>query len=199
MQLTQVYVQKSTRTTLPRCSSKVIGSELIQLAMPLISGTVFSLPVAGVTMDAWADACGSAVATGFEGTGVALSVGGCVGGTLVAVAACACCGAGAAGTAFVCCVCAAGASVVCGADPEQAAKTKAAASSSAIVVMPMRMVFIVGTPVVWSVWVTPVAIHWFLGIRLVRCYCVGKDFANLYLAWKVRMVSDGLPSMERVV
>ena len=46
MQLTQVYVQKSTRTTLPRCSSKVIGSELIQLAMPLISGTVFSSPVA---------------------------------------------------------------------------------------------------------------------------------------------------------
>ena len=38
MQFTQVYVQKSTKTTLPRSSSMVNGPLLIQALIPVISG-----------------------------------------------------------------------------------------------------------------------------------------------------------------
>ena len=126
MQLTQVYVQKSTRTTLPRWDSKVNGSEFIQLAMPVISGTVGSSPVAGATT-AW-DAAAAGSGAGLDGMEVAVSAGaGVSAGAWVAGA-----DVGAAAAAADCWLCVADAAlsvVYCGAEPAHAVAISAAISA----------------------------------------------------------------------
>ena len=58
MQLIQVYVQKSIRTTLPCCSSIVKDSELIHRPVSTNSGALSSLPVSGASSAGCSGICG---------------------------------------------------------------------------------------------------------------------------------------------
>ena len=80
MQLTHVYVQKSISTTFPRWLSRVKGSELIQLAMPVISGASSSSPLRPVDISAGASVgVGDGVAASEVGELTAVEVGAWVG------------------------------------------------------------------------------------------------------------------------